>query len=110
MKKTLAGLVATVFCLVLGAGCAALLEKQPSPTSPLVTVLGAQTNVSVAQAWLQAASTVNSVANPTATQEPIAIVLTALTTLTGGLAGWYARHKTVEQTAANQLPAGEKKS
>lgn len=91
MKKIIPAVCLIAVFTLFGIGCATL-SHNASQQSPPVALGAADTNTPNAVAWLQLASALNKEANPTPTQEPISVALTALTTLVSAGLGWYARH------------------
>jgi len=85
-------ILAIIFCIVL-AGCDTLLSKTPSPTSAAVQMFGVNTNAPNLVAYLNAADSLNSAVNATATEQPVHMLLAGLSTVAAAAAGWYARHK-----------------
>jgi hypothetical protein len=104
-KILASGLVVSML-VVLVAGCGSLLVPPTAPTSFQQSTLGLNTNDAPIVSYLKDASAVNAALNPTATEAPIALILTAFTTLAAAGAGWYARHKSaqVAQPSAKTTP------
>ena len=109
MKKLIPAVCLIAVVAMFALGCAAL-SRNASQQSPPVALGAADTNTPNAVAWLQLASAVNKDANPTPTQEPIGIALTALTTLVSAGLGWYARHTSskADATTASATPTTTK--
>ena len=87
------------------AGCDTLLTRTPSPTSPLVSTFGVNTNEPNLVAYLEAADKLNTAVNVTATEAPIHMLLAGLTTLAAAGAGWWGRHVVAQKAIDKNSPA-----
>ena len=87
-------LLVVVLSGLLGISCDAMLERKASANSYPIKLDVATTNDLQTIAWLQLASRLNQIGNPTPTQEPISVAIGAAIGIISAFSGWWARHNT----------------